>query len=168
MKYFLKSIAINYFKYKGRAGRAEFLAFITGYFVLEILCFVIAFAGFLTLGSYLSTGLELFIIIPSLSITVRRLHDCNFSGMWLSIPVLLSAVAIGIFCVCFLNYTEITDEEINNIILGGDINFIPYSADIAIKILTVIAALFFVFIGVITLFLKGSVGANRFGRLSAF
>jgi uncharacterized membrane protein YhaH (DUF805 family) len=80
---FINSISICFQKYatfSGRASRAEFW-----YFVLftTITSFVLAgISELMDMGSILSSIFSLAIILPSLSVTVRRLHDTERSGWW--------------------------------------------------------------------------------------
>ena len=61
----------RYFKFSGRASRTEYWTFM-----------------FISIWVELTTwGLGIFvIIIPLLSVTVRRLHDINRSGWWILVP----------------------------------------------------------------------------------
>lgn len=91
--YFIRSLTKNYFKFSGRARRQEYW----GYTLFNVLTYIVAFildiivsAAFLGTDSsgepnfFLAfTGLWFFYqIIPSISVTVRRLHDRDLSG-WL-------------------------------------------------------------------------------------
>ncbi|WP_415854619.1 DUF805 domain-containing protein [Sinomonas sp. G460-2] len=91
----------KYAVFHGRASRAEYwwvaLACTVVGFVLEVLPFVLdgasrgsAGAGFAIVG-YAYLALFLGTIVPSLSVTARRLHDANLSG-WLMLLLLIPLV----------------------------------------------------------------------------
>ena len=86
--YFIRGITKNYFRFTGRARRQEYwgytlfnvLAYIA-VFILDIVLSAIAYGG----GDFvplLTLLWFLFQIIPSIAVTVRRLHDQDLSG-WL-------------------------------------------------------------------------------------
>ena len=77
----------RYADFKGRSSREEFWSFLG-------LCIVIqAVAGFVGLilgvGPLLSGLVGALLVIPQLSVAVRRLHDVNRSGMELVFPCLM-------------------------------------------------------------------------------
>jgi uncharacterized membrane protein YhaH (DUF805 family) len=91
--YFIRGLTKNYFKFSGRARRQEYW----GYTLFNVLTYIVAFildiivsAAFLGTDSsgepnfFLAfTGLWFFYqIVPSITVTVRRLHDRDLSG-WL-------------------------------------------------------------------------------------
>ena len=96
----IQAIKICYSKYANfehRASRSEYWYF-TIYFYLTV--FTIAFF------SRLSTALEvpisalvlIFVLVnflPGLAVTARRLHDINFSGWWLLLPVPFAFLPAG-------------------------------------------------------------------------
>ena len=101
MKYFILGLK-NWNKFKGRANRSEFWYFTLFYFIfLTITYFIdVSFLGWdpmvPTSIGVLSTAYYLVTLIPSFSVTIRRLHDINKSGwnlLWMLIP-LLGAVYI--------------------------------------------------------------------------
>jgi len=47
-------------------------------------------------GGWIGTAFSLFILLPLLSASVRRLHDRARSGWWLLIPVAVSAISMAI------------------------------------------------------------------------
>ncbi len=114
MKYF-KLAFINWNKFKGRANRSEFWYFTLFYFILSIILYYIdvSFLGYNPMDPS-SIGISqsifgLVVLIPSISLTVRRLHDVNKSGwnmLW--IPTL-----IGAFYVLYLNIIKGNEEDNN-------------------------------------------------------
>ncbi len=82
-----KVVLKNYANFTGRARRAEYWYFILGNFILIIPFYVVGMLGSFTESGVLTTlGLGvygLFIlatIVPTLAVSVRRLHDINKSG----------------------------------------------------------------------------------------
>jgi uncharacterized membrane protein YhaH (DUF805 family) len=73
----------KYTVFNGRSGRAEFWYFtLVNFIVLLVLSIIGQF-----IGRPIATGLivlyELFILLPSIGVGIRRLHDSNKSGWWL-------------------------------------------------------------------------------------
>lgn len=95
MEWYLKVVRDNYANFSGRARRKEFWMFILFSFVIScVLTVVDNMMGFTftsdpipgyewassSQGGYLSSIYSLVIIIPSLAVSVRRLHDIGKSG----------------------------------------------------------------------------------------
>jgi uncharacterized membrane protein YhaH (DUF805 family) len=99
---FANSIAICFRKYasfEGRAPRAEYWYFHLFYFVTQL---VIGFLVALANGPGAITGLAvLAFILPSIGVTVRRLHDLGRSGWWywlLLLPIIGGIVLFVWMC----------------------------------------------------------------------
>ena len=77
----------NYFNFKGRASRSEFWLFLLFVVILSIITLILdEVSGFADEGAMVFTGLlSLIHLIPSISVSVRRLHDINKTGWWLLI-----------------------------------------------------------------------------------
>jgi len=74
MDYFIGALK-KYFDFTGRARRKEYWMFILVYFVINIILVV--------LGLDIISGLvALGLLVPSISIGARRLHDTGRSGWW--------------------------------------------------------------------------------------
>ena len=90
----------NYFKFSGRARRAEYWYFILFNIIVSIvLGFIDGALGMMdyATGFGLLSGLyALGIIIPSLAVAVRRLHDTDRSGWWILI-MLIPVIGFFIF-----------------------------------------------------------------------
>jgi uncharacterized membrane protein YhaH (DUF805 family) len=83
MKYYFKVLA-NYVNFNGRARRSEYW-----YFVLfnVIISFILGFTiGILQLPDF-SFIYTVGIILPSIAVGVRRMHDVGKSGWYLLIPI---------------------------------------------------------------------------------
>lgn len=112
LKYFILGFK-NWKKFKGRANRSEFWFFTLFYFIITI---ILTFIDVSLLGynpydptsfQLLEDTFNLVALIPSLSLTVRRLHDVNKSG-WNMLWIL---TIIGIFYVLYLNIIKGSKED---------------------------------------------------------
>jgi uncharacterized membrane protein YhaH (DUF805 family) len=83
MNYYLKVLQ-NYATFNGRARRSEYW-----YFVLfnVIIAFVLSFIGGMMGASMLLNIYSLAVLIPSIAVGVRRIHDVGRSGWFLLIPI---------------------------------------------------------------------------------
>ncbi|MCF8070142.1 MAG: DUF805 domain-containing protein [Desulfobacterales bacterium] len=97
MNYFTDALK-KYADFNGRATRTQFWMFVLFYFIF---CIIAAVIDSIIGASIFSIILMLGLIVPSISITARRLHDISKSGWWqlvALVPVIGSIVLI-IFCV---------------------------------------------------------------------
>ena len=114
MKYF-KLAFINWNKFKGRANRSEFWYFNLFCFILSIILYYIdvSFLGYDPMDptsiGVLESIFTLLALIPSISLTVRRLHDVNKSG-WNMLWIL---TIIGAFYILYLNIIKGNIEDNN-------------------------------------------------------
>ena len=114
MKYF-KLAFINWNKFKGRANRSEFWYFNLFNLILSIILHYIdiSFLGYSTMDpTSIGISQSIFrsmVFIPSISLTVRRLHDINKSG-WNMLWIL---TLIGGFYVLHLNTVKGNEEDNN-------------------------------------------------------
>jgi len=101
----------NYVNFQGRARRAEFwwpyLLFILVYIALIVIVGALSALGDVgaMIGGLVALVIGLFMlamIIPSLSVTVRRLHDKNMSG-WM---ILIGLIPFAGFYLLYLYVTE--------------------------------------------------------------
>lgn len=97
---FLKVVRDNYANFNGRARRKEYWYFVLANFLISLVTNVLVF-----ISDYLSfvaiiIGLALF--IPSLAVTIRRLHDTNKSGWYL----LLGLIPLVNFYLLYLMFVE--------------------------------------------------------------
>ena len=95
-----KSFFARYTDFSGRSSRSEywwaFLAIMIGYLIFGLL------SGLLgeTVGSIIIGIALLAILLPSIAIAIRRLHDTDRSGWWylLSLVPLVSLVLLFFYC----------------------------------------------------------------------
>ncbi|PWJ26612.1 uncharacterized membrane protein YhaH (DUF805 family) [Branchiibius hedensis] len=97
----IRTVFSKYFTLSGRAGKAEFWWFVLLWFVVDA---VLSFLRSRDDGALLTTILGLvaiFLIIPFITVTVRRLHDTGRSGWWwwLHFIPLIGTIVLVIFCV---------------------------------------------------------------------
>lgn len=87
LKLVFDCVTHKYFQYKGRSSRKEFWLFTICYILLgsipELGYFILKNDSYLlklliTIYSFFT----IFLIIPSFTVIVRRLHDINFNGWW--------------------------------------------------------------------------------------
>ncbi len=85
---FTESIKICFQKYidfSGRASRSEYWWFTLFTVIVQVLTFWIPFLGFI---------IALALLLPSLAVTARRLHDTNRTGWWMLFPIGLGLAGI--------------------------------------------------------------------------
>ncbi len=99
MDYYISAIK-KYAVFEGRAPRAEFWYFILFNTIISIVISIIS-AIIPKTGSALSALFLLFLVIPGISVTVRRLHDTNRSGWWwfISLVPIIGSIVLFIFMV---------------------------------------------------------------------
>jgi uncharacterized membrane protein YhaH (DUF805 family) len=101
MKWFIKCFK-QYADFSGRASRKEFWMYVSFNLIFLVLCLTISLIiddiTKTTIAQNISNVIvDIYLIgifIPSLAVTVRRLHDVGFSG-WL----LISGLAIIFVCI---------------------------------------------------------------------
>ncbi|HCL84324.1 MAG TPA: DUF805 domain-containing protein [Chitinophagaceae bacterium] len=83
MKWFLEVLK-KYAVFEGRARRKEYWYFALFYFLFAMLVFLISvYIRFLLLYTFFVLAL----IIPSIAVGIRRMHDVNKSGWFILIPL---------------------------------------------------------------------------------
>lgn len=88
--YFIEAFTKNYVNFKGRARRKEYWGFTLFYALIFAILGAFAFTGI---------GIILFLVVfvvtlpPSISLTVRRLHDINLSG-WFTLYMLIMLIPV--------------------------------------------------------------------------
>ena len=98
MDMFIKVVRYNYTNFKGRARRNEYWMFVLITTVISLGAWVID--GLLFPGQRLISNLySLAILVPSIAVGARRLHDTGKSGWWqlLYILVIIGWIPLIIF-----------------------------------------------------------------------
>lgn len=97
MNYYINAFK-NYVNFKGRARRKEYWMFVLFNFIVA---FVLGIIDGLIGITVLSTIYSLAVIIPSLALCFRRLHDIGKSGAWILIgliPLVGEIILLVFFC----------------------------------------------------------------------
>ena len=113
-KYFLRGLSTNYFQFYGRARRAEYWSFILLFLVVLFALFVAdAFLSAIFFGEgsldedlffpVLSGIFYVYALIPSLAVTVRRLHDQDITGWLLLVNLIPYIGGLIIFILMFFD-----------------------------------------------------------------
>ena len=93
----------NFANFKGRASRADYW---WAYLANLIVSFVIGIVAGIVKLPILTTIYMIAILIPSLSLAVRRLHDTNRSGwtyLLCLIPIVGTIIVLVFFCLPSVN-----------------------------------------------------------------
>ena len=97
MHHFIHAFQL-YGVFSGRSTREEYWMFTLIYLVVYIALSALAFALNSEMFSIILTILSFGVIVPSLSITARRLHDVGRSGWWQASPYIGMLFSfIGVF-----------------------------------------------------------------------
>lgn len=95
---FIETIKKGY-QFKGRARRREYWYFILAEFVISVVLLIPVYV--LGHSAMILTSLfSLFIFLPWLDVSVRRLHDTNRSGKWMLISLIPFAGFILLYFMC--------------------------------------------------------------------
>jgi uncharacterized membrane protein YhaH (DUF805 family) len=99
MNWFLAALK-KYADFSGRARRSEYWYFFL-FYLLIYFGLIVAGQVIGNVGSILAFLFLLAMMIPSLSVGVRRLHDIDRSGWWLLISLipLIGAIVLIVFAV---------------------------------------------------------------------
>lgn len=91
LKFFIDSISKKYFKINSRSSRKEYIYFILFYGITSFLLKILYSVTLLEFIKYIIQIFGIILFIPSVTLTIRRLHDLNFSGYFnlLIIPIIL-------------------------------------------------------------------------------
>ncbi len=105
-RYFINTVKTKYVDFNGRAARAEFWYFMLFYVIIAILLSLVdSFlfsSGADKSSSLLSSIFSLALFLPSLAVSIRRLHDIGKTGWW----VLISLVPLIGFIVLLIFYVK--------------------------------------------------------------
>ncbi|MCO6419748.1 DUF805 domain-containing protein [Siccirubricoccus sp. KC 17139] len=77
----------NYASFSGRASRSEFWFFFLFSILIQIVISVLGVVLPDVLVGLLGIAVSLALLLPSLAVTVRRLHDVGRSGWWMLIAL---------------------------------------------------------------------------------
>lgn len=111
-------ITEKYVDFSGRASRSEFWWFQLFMFLLQMGLFVLqmvalfSFPEMFTAIYWVTVVVSLGLFLPSLSVSVRRLHDIGKSGWYFLLIIPLSIICIGIilWIVWMISEGELTNQ----------------------------------------------------------
>jgi uncharacterized membrane protein YhaH (DUF805 family) len=106
MNWLLNPITKHYADFKGRATRQEFWMFVLFHFLfltsIVILLSILLASGFLNVWNvgFVFLLINIGLILPSISMTVRRLHDTGHSGWWVLLGFVpyLGGLVVAVLC----------------------------------------------------------------------
>ena len=113
---FTQSITVCFQKYivfSGRASRSEYWWFFLFTFLVRIATFWIPFLG---------AVIALALLLPSIAVTVRRLHDTNRTGWWVLLPIALALG--GAVAGAILTFAGLAALGIALVALGSLVGFV--------------------------------------------
>mgnify|MGYP002627209856 CR=1 FL=1 len=103
----VKTAFSKYAVFDGRARRSEFWYFTLFIFILDAVVWLLAHLVSAKFGNTLTTLVSLAILLPSLGVSVRRLHDIGKGGWW----ILLVITVIGTLLLIFWWAQDSQDGE---------------------------------------------------------
>lgn len=135
---FIRCFSKKYFQFKGRASRKEYLSFLIFNSLLLFLMGVLINISSSNIFIITLAGVyKLISIFPSISVTVRRVHDLNLSAWWCIILIVLFSMLIP---------------------------FIKISANIIALCALIILGISIVILSLFVIFKKGTDGVNDYGQ----
>lgn len=97
--WYKRCVTEQYLGFSGRARRTEFWMFVLVNFIIG---FVLGIIGRVIHFTLIGNLYSLAVLLPSIAVGIRRLHDTNRSGLWLLlafIPVLGWIVLLAFDCM---------------------------------------------------------------------
>ena len=99
MNWYLSCLKDHYADFNGRAKRTEFWMFILFNWIASI---IIGAIGYMLNIPWISTIYGLAVLVPTLAVGARRLHDTGRSGLWwliIFVPVIGIIWLIVLWCL---------------------------------------------------------------------
>lgn len=109
MEWYLKVLK-NYVGFQGRARRKEYWMFILFNVLASLVLSIVGGIISQTLGLILTYGYMLAVLLPSLAVAVRRLHDTGKSG-WFVLLSLIPVVGSIILLVFLVQEGQSADNQ---------------------------------------------------------
>lgn len=96
----VRTVLLKYAAFTGRAGRSEFWYFTLFYVLVSVVTTIVDLVLDTgdVYGGWVSTPVALALLIPSLAVAARRLHDSGRSG-WLQLISLIPIIGIIVLIV---------------------------------------------------------------------
>ena len=143
----VSSVFRNYANFNGRARRSEFWWFVLFSVISQMIMNLIPFVGFIY---------ALALIVPSLAVTARRLHDTNRTAWWMLLYLvpILGFIVLAIMFVALLGLEALDPWETSDVEWGvlGVLFLIWLLVSIAAWIVLLVFQI-----------MPGTVGPNRYG-----
>ncbi len=98
----------RYTVFSGRAARTEFWMFTLFNVIVSVVLTAVDMG--LGLGALLSSLYSLAVLLPSLGVAIRRLHDTGRSGWWLFI-VLIPLIGVIVLLVFYIQDSQAGDNQ---------------------------------------------------------
>lgn len=98
--YFVEVIKTQYTNFSGRATRKQYWMFVLYNVIISLILGIID--GIIFKGQVLSAIWSLAVLLPSIALGVRRLHDLGKPGWWffmILIPIVGPIALIVLFCL---------------------------------------------------------------------
>lgn len=146
----VESALRQYATFRGRASRPEYWWFYLFTFLVGVVGSVIDSAAGTNLISPL---LNLALLLPSLAVGVRRLHDSNLSGWWILAPVGCALLGVVLF-IAGLGAVLVQVDRPNPDVAGFAVPFIIVGA---------VVLLASAVLGIVLMVRASTPGPNRFG-----
>lgn len=149
----------GYVNFKDRASRSEFWWFFLFQVLISLLFTFhanfhvngVGVAFHVNLEKYVSDWLVVLpLLLPSIAVSVRRLHDLNFSGKWMIVFVCIPLVFVIIRDLCLE-------------IFGVDITCFSPTFEVFVDLLDLILDISCLIFIILFIF-RGTEGTNRFGE----
>jgi uncharacterized membrane protein YhaH (DUF805 family) len=97
----ISSVLKNYATFSGRAPRSEYWYWALFFFIASIVATAIDMMLFSESGySPLTTVLSLGLLVPNISVAVRRLHDIGRTGWWFLIAFTVIGIILLLVWAC--------------------------------------------------------------------
>jgi len=136
------------FGFKGRINRGKYWLAVLIFVIVSLVMATIGyFAEEATAFQLLNLVVSIGVLVSSIAVGIKRLHDRDKSGRWLLLFYLVPSLLFGIGAVIFLY--GVGDEALGGMIGGG----IVYILGLAVLIWAIVE------MGC----LRGTLGPNRFG-----
>ena len=107
MNWYIKALK-NYAVFGGRARRTEYWMFVLFNMIVAVI--LAAAEGLLGGPGFLNTIYSLGVLIPSLAVSVRRLHDTGRTGWWLLVG-LIPLIGFIVLLIFFVKDSDPEDNE---------------------------------------------------------
>ena len=108
----IKKVLIeNYCNFNGRARRSEFWYWYLLTLIIDIICTILiqALPKLNTVFSIIFAVINLAILLPTIGVQVRRLHDTGRSG-WFLLLILLPIIGLIILIIWFCQDSDASNE----------------------------------------------------------